>query len=251
MTAMIEMKNVQKLFGPHHVLKDINLSAERGKVLVIIGPSGSGKSTLLRCMNLLEMPTEGSLTVGDIRMEFHDGNKPKRDQVLTLRRQTGMVFQSYNLFPHMTVLANVMEAQVIVLKRSIEEARKRATELLRKVGLADKANAYPSQLSGGQQQRVGIARAMAVDPKVLLFDEPTSALDPELVGEVLKVIQELAAEGMTMVIVTHEMKFASQVADKVIMVDEGCIIAEGTPEEIIQNPAHERVRSFLSRITER
>ncbi|WP_209848225.1 amino acid ABC transporter ATP-binding protein [Paenibacillus sediminis] len=248
---MIEMKNVQKLFGPHHVLKDINLSAERGKVLVIIGPSGSGKSTLLRCMNLLEMPTEGSLTVGDIRMEFHDGNKPKRDQVLTLRRQTGMVFQSYNLFPHMTVLANVMEAQVIVLKRSIEEARKRATELLRKVGLADKANAYPSQLSGGQQQRVGIARAMAVDPKVLLFDEPTSALDPELVGEVLKVIQELAAEGMTMVIVTHEMKFASQVADKVIMVDEGCIIAEGTPEEIIQNPAHERVRSFLSRITER
>ncbi|GJM83579.1 L-cystine import ATP-binding protein TcyC [Paenibacillus sp. HMSSN-139] len=232
-------------------MKGINLEVEQGKVLVIIGPSGSGKTTLLRCLNLLETPTKGALRISDVQLEFGEGRKPKASEVLALRKKTGMVFQAYYLFPHMTALQNVMEAQVQVLKRSKEEARRVALELLSKVGLGDRADFYPHQLSGGQQQRVGIARAMAVSPDVLLFDEPTSALDPELVGEVLKVMKELALEGRTMVVVTHEMKFAAEVADRVVLMDEGIIIESGTPDQVLNHPSSDRARAFLNRIAQR
>ncbi|ANS75542.1 ectoine/hydroxyectoine ABC transporter ATP-binding protein EhuA [Paenibacillus yonginensis] len=248
---MIQIQNLHKSFGALEVLKGIDLSLEKGKVLVIIGPSGSGKTTLLRCLNLLETPDEGRLTVGDVTLDFHAGSRPKPKEVLALRKRTGMVFQSYNLFPHMTALANVMEAQITVQGKSKEEARRRAAELLGKVGLADKADNYPHQLSGGQQQRVGIARAMAVDPEVLLFDEPTSALDPELVSEVLKVMKQLAAEGMTMAVVTHEMKFAADVADQVILIDQGQIIEQGPPSEVLQHPSSPRAAAFLNVLTQR
>ncbi|GGA36239.1 amino acid ABC transporter ATP-binding protein [Paenibacillus physcomitrellae] len=248
---MIQIQNLHKSFGDLEVLKGIDLTLNQGKVLVIIGPSGSGKTTLLRCLNLLEMPDEGRLAVGDITLDFRAGARPKSKEVLALRKRTGMVFQSYNLFPHMTALENVMEAQVTVQRRSREEARRRALELLGKVGLAEKADNYPHQLSGGQQQRVGIARAMAVDPEVLLFDEPTSALDPELVGEVLKVMKQLAAEGMTMAVVTHEMKFAADVADQVILIDQGKIIEQGSPAEVLQNPSSPRAAAFLNVLTQR
>ncbi|WP_410511487.1 amino acid ABC transporter ATP-binding protein [Paenibacillus sp. BR2-3] len=246
---MIEISDLHKSFGPLQVLKGINLKLEHGKVLVIIGPSGSGKTTLLRCFNLLEVPDRGSIVLGDTKLSFTDSRRIPQNKVLELRKKTGMVFQSYNLFPHMTALGNVMEGQVTVQKRSKEEARKRALTLLEKVGLGEKAEAYPHQLSGGQQQRVAIARAMAVEPEVLLFDEPTSALDPELVGEVLKVIKQLAAEGMTMVIVTHEMKFAADVADTLILMDEGNILEEGTPEDVLVNPKSPRARQFLNRLS--
>lgn len=247
---MIELQQIRKSFGSLEVLKGVDLSLRKGSVLVIIGPSGSGKTTLLRCMNLLEMPSSGSVRIGDTAISFASDSRPKPADVLALRRQTGMVFQAYNLFPHMTVLQNVMEAPVTVQKKTREEAQANALAMLAKVGLGDKADVYPHQLSGGQQQRVGIARAMAVGPGVLLFDEPTSALDPELVGEVLKVMKELAAEGMTMVIVTHEMKFASEAADRVIFMDQGQIVEEGPPDVLFRSPSHERTRAFLSRISE-
>jgi cystine transport system ATP-binding protein len=247
---MIEIANLKISFGRHEVIKGIDLTIKKGQVMVIIGPSGSGKTTLLRSINLLEIPTEGTLSIGNSRLVFNRDTQPNPAEVLAFRRQTGMVFQSYNLFPHMTALQNVMEAQVIVQKRSKEAALNRSLELLRKVGLEEKANSYPHQLSGGQQQRVGIARAMGIDPALLLFDEPTSALDPELVGEVLKVIKQLASEGMTMAIVTHEMKFASNVADQVVFMDNGVIVEQGPPEQVIEQPRHERTRLFLSRLND-
>ncbi|MNW36948.1 L-cystine import ATP-binding protein TcyC [compost metagenome] len=246
---MIQIRNIHKSFGSLEVLKGVDVTLDKGKVLVIIGPSGSGKTTLLRCLNLLEVPDQGEIQVGDIALNFAKGTKLRQENILALRKRTGMVFQSYNLFPHMTAVQNVMEGQVTVQKKSKDEARKRALELLKKVGLADKAESYPHQLSGGQQQRVGIARAMAVEPEVLLFDEPTSALDPELVGEVLKVIKQLAAEGMTMVIVTHEMKFAAEVADHVILMDQGVIVEQGTPHEVLEQPTSPRAIQFLNRLS--
>ncbi|MBP1177699.1 ATP-binding cassette domain-containing protein [Paenibacillus sp. OT2-17] len=246
---MIQIRNIHKSFGSLEVLKGVDVTLGKGKVLVIIGPSGSGKTTLLRCLNLLEIPDQGEIQVGDIALNFAKVTKLRQENILALRKRTGMVFQSYNLFPHMTAVQNVMEGQVTVQKKSKDEARKRALELLKKVGLADKAESYPHQLSGGQQQRVGIARAMAVEPEVLLFDEPTSALDPELVGEVLKVMKQLAAEGMTMVIVTHEMKFAAEVADHVILMDQGVIVEQGTPHEVLEQPTSPRAIQFLNRLS--
>ncbi|MDN9012198.1 amino acid ABC transporter ATP-binding protein [Brevibacillus laterosporus] len=245
---MIEINGLHKSFEQVDVLEDISVTIKKGEAVVIIGPSGSGKTTLLRCMNLLEIPTLGSMQIGDQRLEFTPTTKMKEKDLLPIRKQSGMVFQSYNLFPHMTAVENVMEGQVIVKKRSKEEAKARAEEMLAKVGLADRMNMYPHQLSGGQQQRVGIARAMALDPAVLLFDEPTSALDPELVGEVLKVMKQLAEEGMTMVIVTHEMNFARDVADRILFMDSGVILEQGTPEEIFEHSKNERTQQFLRRI---
>lgn len=245
---MLTVSNLHKSFGFVNVLNGIDLSLEKGKVLVIIGPSGSGKTTLLRCINLLETPTEGTLAVGDLRLDFAPGKKQRKSDVLSLRQRTGMVFQSYNLFPHRTAVANVMEGLITVQRTDKHQARFRALELLRKVGLEDKADLYPHQLSGGQQQRVGIARAIAMDPDLLLFDEPTSALDPELVGEVLKVMRSLAAEGRTMVVVTHEMKFAEEAADTVVLMDKGQIVEMGTPAEVLRESGNERTRSFLSRL---
>ncbi len=245
---MIKLENLYKSFGEIDVLKGINLEVEKGKTAVVIGPSGSGKTTLLRCLNLLEIPNQGSITIGEKELQFQSGTKLKPTQMTLFRQQTGMVFQSYNLFPHLTVVENIMEGQVVVLKRSKADAKKRSLDLLAKVGLSDRAEMYPHQLSGGQQQRVGIARAMAMDPKVLLFDEPTSALDPELVGEVLKVMKDLAEEGMTMVVVTHEMEFARDVADQVIFMDQGIIAEKGTPEEIFTLSTNPRTQQFLNKV---
>lgn len=244
---MIETKGLQKRFGELQVLQGIDLEVGKSQVVVIIGPSGSGKTTLLRCLNLLEHPTDGALKVGSVQLNFAPGQKVRKADLLSLRKQTGMVFQSYNLFPHMTAVENLMEGQVTVLKRSKEQARDKALRLLEKVGLRDRADAYPHQLSGGQQQRVGIARAMAMDPAVLLFDEPTSALDPELVGDVLQVMKDLAREGMTMVVVTHEMNFARDVADKVVFMDQGVIVEQGTPEYVFEQSTNERLRQFLNK----
>ncbi|HEU4964609.1 MAG TPA: amino acid ABC transporter ATP-binding protein [Bacilli bacterium] len=244
---MIETKQLHKQFGDLEVLKGIDLQVAKSQVVVIIGPSGSGKTTLLRCLNLLEIPSQGELTVGDRQLDFTPGRKLRKSEILALRKQTGMVFQSYNLFPHMTALENLMEGQVTVLKRSKREARDKALHLLEKVGLRDRTDAYPHQLSGGQQQRVGIARAMAMDPAALLFDEPTSALDPELVGDVLQVMKDLAQEGMTMVVVTHEMNFARDVADRVVFMDQGVIVEEGTPQYVFEESTNERLRQFLNR----
>lgn len=245
---MIEIKDLHKQFGQTEVLKGINLKIEEGNTVCIIGPSGSGKTTLLRCLNLLEMPSKGTITLGKYSLDFQDKKQVSKGEVIKFRQQTGMVFQSYNLFPHMTALENVMEGLVIVRKRDKELSRAKALQLLEKVGLKERANHYPSQLSGGQQQRVGIARAMAMEPEVLLFDEPTSALDPELVGEVLKVMKELAKEGMTMVVVTHEMNFAREVADKVVFIDNGLVVEEGTPERIFAQTDHERTLQFLNKL---
>lgn len=238
---MIEIKNLHKSFGHVEVLKGVDVSIEEKEVVVIIGPSGSGKSTLLRCMNYLEEPTSGDTTVDNMKLDKHaDINK--------IRENIGMVFQRFNLFPHMTVLENIVLAPTKVLKISRDEAISTAMDLLQRVGLKEKANSYPSQLSGGQQQRVAIARALAMKPKVMLFDEPTSALDPEMVTEVLDVMKSLANQGMTMVVVTHEMGFAREVGDRVLFVDEGRIIEEGTPKEIFENPKQERTKLFLSKI---
>jgi cystine transport system ATP-binding protein len=245
---MIKFHNLHKRFGDLHVLRGIDLAMEEGTTTVIIGPSGSGKTTLLRCLNLLEVPTEGTLELAGYRLDFKEGQRLKQSDVIALRKQTGMVFQSYNLFPHMTALENVMEGMITVQKRPKQEAREKALHLLDKVGLKNRANMYPHQLSGGQQQRVGIARAMAMDPKVLLFDEPTSALDPELVGEVLKVMKELAEDGMTMVVVTHEMAFARDVADRVVFIDGGIIVEQGPPQDVFEHPQQERTRQFLNRL---
>ena len=238
---MIELKDVRKSFGKNEVLKGINLRIEKGEVVVIIGPSGSGKSTVLRTMNYLEEPTSGHVIVDN--MDLSD--KKKLNEV---RTEVGMVFQNFNLFPHMTVLDNLTLAQINVRKTSKKDAEDIALKLLERVGLADKANMYPDSLSGGQKQRVAIARALAMKPKVMLFDEPTSALDPEMVREVLDVMKSLADEGMTMVIVTHEMGFAKEVADRVLFVDGGQILEEGTPVQVFDAPTSDRTKLFLSKI---
>ena len=238
---MIKLENVHKSFGKNEVLKGINLHIEQGQVVVIIGPAGSGKSTVLRTMNYLEEPTSGKVIVDG--MDLSD--KKKLNDV---RAEVGMVFQNFNLFPHMTVMENLTLAQTKVRKTSMEEAKKIGQALLDRVGLADKANAYPDSLSGGQKQRVAIARALAMKPKVMLFDEPTSALDPEMVSEVLDVMKSLAEEGMTMVIVTHEMGFAKKVADRVLFVDGGLILEDNTPERVFDAPTNERTKSFLDKI---
>ncbi|GAW31334.1 amino acid ABC transporter ATPase [Carboxydocella sp. JDF658] len=240
--AVIKFKNVNKYFGNHHVLKDINLEIREGEVVVVIGPSGSGKSTMLRCINQLEKISSGELIVDGFRLD-----DPKVN-INLLRQEIGMVFQHFNLYPHKTVLENITLAPIKVKKMDPREAEKIARYYLQKVGIAEKADAYPSQLSGGQQQRVAIARGLAMKPKIMLFDEPTSALDPEMVNEVLDVMKSLAREGMTMVVVTHEMGFAREVADRVIFMDEGRIIEEGTPEHFFKEPKEERTRLFLSKI---
>lgn len=238
---MISIRGLHKRFGEIEVLRGIDLEIAPQEVVVIIGPSGSGKSTLLRCMNYLEAPTAGAISVDGIALT-NEANINK------VREEVGMVFQRFNLFGHMTVLENITLAPMKVRKVSKAEAVKTATELLQKVGLSDKASSYPSQLSGGQQQRVAIARALAMKPKVMLFDEPTSALDPEMVGEVLDVMRSLAKEGMTMAVVTHEMGFAREVGGRVLFVDEGRIIEQGDPRSIFENPQEERTKSFLSKI---
>ena len=238
---MINIENLYKSYGDVHVLKGVDLNVKEKEVVVIIGPSGSGKSTLLRCMNYLEVPTKGKVTVDGILL---DGEA----NINKVREEVGMVFQRFNLFPHMTVLENIMLAPMKVRKVSREAAEKEARELLARVGVADKADNYPTQLSGGQQQRVAIARALAMTPKVMLFDEPTSALDPEMVGEVLDVMRKLAKAGMTMVIVTHEMGFAREVGDRLLFVDEGRIIEQGDPKEVFENPQQERTKLFLSKV---
>ncbi len=239
---MIKVHGLHKYFGKNHVLKGIDLEVAKGSVVCIIGPSGSGKSTLLRCMNLLEMPNEGQVLIDgkDITAAGHNIDE--------LRAEAGMVFQRFNLFPHMTVLGNITLAPMKVRKASQAEAEKQAYEVLRRVGLEEKAPAYPKQLSGGQQQRVAIARALAMKPKLFLFDEPTSALDPELVGEVLDVMKGMALEGTTMVVVTHEMQFAKEVADRVIFMDGGIIVEEGPPEVIFSRPQNDRTKAFLDRV---
>ncbi|MGI6605070.1 MAG: amino acid ABC transporter ATP-binding protein [bacterium] len=239
---MIELRNVHKHFGHLHVLKGITETINHGEVVVIIGPSGSGKSTLLRCINHLEEPTDGEIMVDGIRLNHSTTN------INRVRQEVGMVFQSFNLFPHMSVLDNITLAPKTVRKLGQAEAEKIAHELLAKVGLEEKAMAYPRQLSGGQQQRVAIARALAMRPKVMLFDEPTSALDPEMIGEVLDVMKQLARDGMTMVVVTHEMGFAREVGDRVIFMDDGKVIEQGPPNEVFQNPRNERTQLFLSKI---
>ena len=250
---VLELNHVKKTFNNEtlHVLKDISLSVGKGEVVAIIGPSGSGKSTLLRCATLLtDMDSGELLYMGDYAAKNDASGKAVyagKAELKKIRSRFGLVFQSFNLFPHYSVLRNLTDAQVNVLKRSKSEAREKAMVLLGKMGLADKADAYPCQLSGGQQQRVAIARALAMDPEILFFDEPTSALDPELTGEILKVIRQLADEHMTMVIVTHEMSFARDVADCVIFMDGGVIVEQGDPKEVINNPKEERTRQFLSR----
>lgn len=238
---MIELKDVRKSFGKNEVLKGINLQIDKGEVVVIIGPSGSGKSTVLRTMNYLEEPTSGHVIVDG--MDLSDKNK-----LNAVRTEVGMVFQNFNLFPHMTVLDNLILAPVNVRKTNKKEAQDIAMKLLERVGLADKAQMYPDSLSGGQKQRVAIARALAMKPKVMLFDEPTSALDPEMVREVLDVMKSLADEGMTMVIVTHEMGFAKEVADRVLFVDGGQILEDGTPVQVFDAPSSDRTKLFLSKI---
>ena len=248
---MIRIDNLHKSFDKLEVLKGIDLSIPKGKTAVIIGPSGSGKTTLLRCLNLLEFPNQGTIELGGQSINFDLNNKLKTKELVSFRKSTGMVFQNYNLFPHLTALENVMEGQITVLKRSKADAESKAKALLEKVGLRERMDMYPHQLSGGQQQRVGIARAMAMDPKVLLFDEPTSALDPELVGEVLKVMKDLSKEDMTMVIVTHEMNFAKDVADQVIFMDQGVIVEKGTPEEVFESTQNQRTLQFLNKVASR
>lgn len=247
-TPALQVSAIHKSFGDHHVLKGVSLEVARGEVVTLIGASGSGKSTLLRCMNLLEMPAAGSLAVGPHHFAFDGKQKPPSDACLAaLRRDIGMVFQHFNLFPHMTVLQNVIEAPMQVKGMPRAEAAELARELLAKVGLADKVDAFPSRLSGGQKQRVAIARALAMRPDVMLFDEVTSALDPELVSEVLGVIKALAAEGMTMVLVTHEMAFAADVSDRVGFMLDGVMAEMGAPDEIFGHPRNERLKSFLQR----
>ncbi|WP_323183962.1 amino acid ABC transporter ATP-binding protein [Streptomyces canus] len=252
MTAMVKAESVHKSFGLVEVLKGIDLEVKQGEVFCLIGPSGSGKSTFLRCINHLEKVNAGRLYVdGELVGYRQKGDKLyelKDSEVALQRRDIGMVFQRFNLFPHMTAVENVMEAPVQVKGTSRAEARERARGLLEKVGLADKAGSYPAQLSGGQQQRVAIARALAMDPKLMLFDEPTSALDPELVGDVLDVMRDLAESGMTMVVVTHEMGFAREVGDSLVFMDGGVVVESGDPREVLTNPQHERTQAFLSKV---
>jgi len=242
MIQMISVRNIAKSYGDHRVVDDVSLEVGKGEVVCIIGPSGSGKSTLLRCVNGLESYDEGEVAI--------DGEPVHRERksIHAIRSEVGMVFQRFNLFPHRTALENVMEGPVYVKGEPRAAARARASALLAKVGLASKLDAYPAKLSGGQQQRVAIARALAMQPKAILFDEPTSSLDPELVGEVLKVMLTLAREGMTMLVVTHEMGFAAEVAHRVLFLDHGRIVEEGTPQQMLSNPKHERTRDFLQRV---
>ncbi|MBN3458336.1 amino acid ABC transporter ATP-binding protein [Mycobacterium sp. DSM 3803] len=242
----IEAQDVRKAFSDNEVLKGVSFTVPRGSATTIIGPSGSGKTTLLRALNALDVPDAGVIKVGEVELDF---SKPvTKDQLRRYRAQSGFVFQAHNLFPHKTVLQNITEGPLVVQKRPRDEVESEATELLSQVGLADKRDQYPFQLSGGQQQRVGIARALALKPKVVLFDEPTSALDPELVGEVLSVIRDLAVEGWTLVIVTHEIQFAKQVSDQVLFTDGGVILEQGPPAAVIGDPQEDRTRQFLQRI---
>ncbi|WP_091071597.1 amino acid ABC transporter ATP-binding protein [Paenibacillus sp. NFR01] len=239
---MISVKSLHKSFGAHQVLTDINIDIYSQEVVVVIGPSGSGKSTFLRCLNLLEQPQGGDIRIeGTSLME-------KTTKINDIRTEVGMVFQQFNLFPHKKVIENIMLAPVRVRKWPEERARQKAMELLQKVGLSEKAEMYPASLSGGQAQRVAIARALAMEPKIMLFDEPTSALDPEMVGEVLAVMKDLAREGMTMVVVTHEMGFAREVGDRVLFMEQGSVVEEGAPEQLFGSPVHERTRAFLSKV---
>ena len=247
---MINIKNLHKSFGDNEILKGIDVQIEKGETTIIIGPSGSGKTTLLRCINLLEMPNKGTISIGDSKLTFGESMRPTEKEKLTLRKNTGMVFQGFHLFPHKSVVENIMEGPVTVLKQSKKEAYDKALRLLAKVGLSEKANSYPHELSGGQQQRVAIARAMAIEPLVLLFDEPTSALDPELAAEVLKVMKELSMEGMTMVIVTHNMSFARDVADNIVFMDNGLILEKGTPDELLGNVTNPRIKQFLNLVAD-
>jgi ABC-type polar amino acid transport system ATPase subunit len=253
---ILTVERLRKRFGALDALAGIDLTILQGEVVVIIGPSGSGKSTLLRCMNLLEVPDEGSLSIGGEVIWKRQAGGPAASfkeidrAALRSRRRTAMVFQKFNLFPHLTALRNVMIGPIKVKREAPAEAERRARALLEQVGLADKADAYPIELSGGQQQRVAIARALALKPEIMLFDEPTSALDPELVGEVLRVMKQLARDGMTKVVVTHEMAFAREVGDRIIMMDEGRIVEIGPPEQIFTNPKHDRTRAFLRRLLE-
>lgn len=244
---MIEVKNLHKNFGKNHVLKGIDLTVETGEVITIIGPSGSGKSTFLRTLNFLDSASSGEIKLDDI---YIDVSKARNSDILNIRRNTAMVFQGYNLFKNRTALENVMEALVIVQKKDKKKAEAESIKLLTKVGLKDRMNYYPHQLSGGQQQRVGIARALAINPKVILFDEPTSALDPEMVSEVLDVIKSIAHNGITLVIVTHEMSFAREVSDKIIFFDNGTILEQGNPKDFFLKPRKERTKQFLKRFSD-
>jgi polar amino acid transport system ATP-binding protein len=249
---MVDARSVRKTFGSNEVLKGINLTVEQGQVLVLLGPSGSGKSTFLRCINHLETINGGRIYVDGDLMGYRQAgdvlHEMKPSAIAAQRRHIGMVFQRFNLFPHLTALENVIEAPIGVNRESAAAAKARGIKLLERVGLGDKFNHYPSQLSGGQQQRVAIARALAMEPKLMLFDEPTSALDPELVGDVLNVMRDLAKEGMTMIVVTHEMGFAKEVADTVVFMDQGVVVEAGSPEEVLDNPKHERTRAFLNSV---
>ncbi len=240
---MIDVKDLNKKFGENHVLKDINEHIEKGEKVVIVGPSGSGKSTFLRCLNLMEKPTSGHIVV-----EGRDITMAKSREVNQIRQKMGMVFQHFNLFPHLTIIDNITLAPVKLNLMTKEEARLKAVELLKRVGLEDKANAYPAQLSGGQKQRIAIVRSLAMNPEVMLFDEPTSALDPEMVGEVLDLMKQLADEGMTMIVVTHEMGFAREVASRVMFMADGHVLEQNTPEEFFENPQNDRLKDFLGKI---
>ena len=242
---MLTFKNIKKSFGDNEVLKNVSLTVPTGKVVVILGPSGSGKTTLLRCANFLEVPNSGTVNLDDISI---DSTNYKKDEIYDLRKNVTMVFQNYNLFKNKTALENVMEGMITVQRKNKAEANRVSKNLLSQVGLADRELFYPSQLSGGQQQRVGIARALALKPKAILFDEPTAALDPELVGGVLEVMKAVAKTGITMVVVTHEMQFAREVADKVVFMDQGVVVEEGTPEEVFDHPQSPRTEQFLSRV---
>ena len=246
---MIELTHIEKRFGDNVVLKDISVRIAEGTVTALVGPSGGGKSTMLRCVNLLEIPTAGTIRLGEEEITFEPNKKTGWDAIQRLRRQTGMVFQNFQLFPHQTAIENVMEGLVTVLKWPKEKARARAEELLQKVGMAHKADAWPATLSGGQQQRVAIARALAPSPRVLLCDEPTSALDPELAEEVVEVLSRLAREGTTMIMATHDLRLASRVADQVLFLDGGLIVESGAPKAIFQTPERERTKKFISSLS--
>ena len=245
---MIQVTNIHKAFGTNQVLKGIDLTIHKGKVVVILGPSGSGKTTFLRCLNALEIPDQGVIAFDDGSLTVDFANKPNKKTLLALQRKSGMVFQSYNLFPHKTAIDNLMLGPTVVQGRSKAQAREQALALLDKVGLSDKADLYPFQLSGGQQQRIGIARALAIEPSLLLFDEPTSALDPELVQDVLGTMKQLASEGWTMVVVTHEIKFARDVADHVVLIEDGQVVEEGSAQQMFELSTHPRTQEFLQRI---
>ncbi|GAA0798721.1 amino acid ABC transporter ATP-binding protein [Psychrobacter piscatorii] len=245
---MIKVTNIHKAFGGNQVLKGIDLTIHKGKVVVILGPSGSGKTTFLRCLNALEIPDKGVIAFDDDSLKVDFATKPSKKMLLALQRKSGMVFQSYNLFPHKTAIENLMLGPTVVQGQSKAQAREQALVLLDKVGLSDKADLYPFQLSGGQQQRIGIARALAIEPSLLLFDEPTSALDPELVQDVLETMKQLASEGWTMVVVTHEINFARDVADHVVLIEDGVVVEEGSAKQLFEDSTHPRTQAFLQRI---